>query len=67
MKKLLILLITTFLCIHVYAQRGSYGNDFFGHLEFNSMDARYKATMVKNFFNGLEFSDNANNSVYPQI
>jgi hypothetical protein len=63
MKKILILLFTTFLSIHVYAQRGSYGNNFFGHLEFNSIDGRYKATLVKNIFNGLEFSDNANNSV----
>jgi len=63
MKKLAILLIVIFSTINVFAQRGNYGNNFFGHLEFRSVDGTYTATLEKNIFDGLVFTDNAKNNV----
>lgn len=63
MKKLTILLLIIFSSLGAWAQRGKISNNFFGHLEFNSLDGRYKATLEKNVFNGLEFYDNSKNKV----
>ncbi|MGX1753105.1 hypothetical protein [Sphingobacterium sp. NPDC055346] len=63
MKKLTILLLIIFNCLAASAQRGKISNNFFGHLEFNSLDGMYKATLEKNIFNGLEFYDNSSNRI----
>lgn len=63
MNKLLLFLMMLISTQYSFGQLGTVKNNFFGHLEFNSADGRYTATLEKNFFNGLEFSDNARNTV----
>lgn len=61
MKKILLLLLFTATCSQLFSQR--YENDIFGDPTYQSRDLQYQASLKKDIFNNLTFSDNKSNEV----
>ncbi|GAB2552225.1 hypothetical protein [Rufibacter soli] len=61
MKKYPLILLLLALSLHLQAQRIQF--DIFGDLQYASQDQRYTATLKKDIFGALIFSDNSNNTV----
>jgi len=63
MKKVIALIALLFSLIAVFAQQYDMETDIFGNLDYTSRDAKYNATLEKNIFDDLVFSDSRNNEV----
>ena len=61
MKKALFLLFFAAICNHLFSQR--YENDIFGDPTYVSSDLQYQASLKKDIFDNLTFSDNKSNEV----
>lgn len=61
MKKFILLFILVVTCNQLFAQ--SYDTDIFGDPTYQSRDLRYQASLKKDIFNNLTFSDNNSNEV----
>ncbi|MCL7987266.1 hypothetical protein M8998_04845 [Sphingobacterium sp. lm-10] len=63
MKKFTLLLLLSCLSLGVFAQRHFVKTDIFGNLTYRSDDGSYQATLKKNIFDDLVFSDNRRNEI----
>ena len=61
MKKALFLLFFAAICNHLFSQRLE--NDIFGDPTYQSRDLQYQASLKKDIFSNLTFSDNKSNEV----
>lgn len=61
MKKLLFIFVLAASCSQIFAQRLE--NDIFGDPTYQSRDLRYQASLKKDIFSNLTFSDNKSNEV----
>lgn len=61
MKKFILLFILAITCSQLFAQR--YDTDIFGDPNYQSSDLRYQASLKKDIFDNLTFSDNKSNEV----
>ncbi|WP_144062692.1 hypothetical protein [Sphingobacterium paucimobilis] len=64
MKKLIIVLALVLSSSLLFAQRGTVDTDIFGNLQFKSIDGKYKASLEKNIFDDLVFTDSRNNKLH---
>ncbi|MFD2969620.1 hypothetical protein [Sphingobacterium bambusae] len=63
MKKNILLLLFLVSCVTLFAQNHKIETNIFGDLVYESTDGRYTATMKKNIFDDLIFTDNRNNAI----
>lgn len=63
MKKLILCLALTLSITVLFAQRGSVDTDIFGALQYKSTDGKYKASLKKDIFDALIFTDSRNNKL----
>lgn len=63
MKKIFTLLVCLFSLNVLLAQRISVTTDIFGDLQYSDDDMKYKATLKKDIFDALIFTDNKQNSI----
>lgn len=61
MRKYLALLIFSFVSVTIFSQ--NIDTDIFGDLQYSSIRGDYKATLEKNIFDDLIFSDNKGNKI----
>lgn len=64
MKKLIIILALVLSSSLLFAQRGTVDTDIFGNLQFKSIDGQYKASLEKNIFDDLVFTDSRKNKLH---
>lgn len=64
MKNFIIILTLVLSSNLLFAQQGSLDTDIFGNLQFKSVDGQYKASLEKNIFNDLVFTDSRNNKLH---
>lgn len=64
MKQLIIILVLVLSSGLLFAQRGTVDTDIFGALHFKSTDGQYKASLEKNIFDDLVFTDSRNNKLH---
>lgn len=64
MKKLLVILALVLSSSLLLAQRGTVDTDIFGNLQFKSIDGDYKASLEKNIFDDLVFTDSRKNKLH---
>ncbi|MBL1410183.1 hypothetical protein [Sphingobacterium faecale] len=64
MKKLIIILAMLLSSSLLFAQRGTVDTDIFGNLQFKSIDGQYKASLEKNIFDDLVFTDSRKNKLH---
>ncbi|WP_437921388.1 hypothetical protein [Sphingobacterium sp. LRF_L2] len=63
MKRLLLFFASIFQVVMLCAQHNRIETDIFGNLDYTSRDGKYTATLEKNIFNDLVFSDSKQNKV----
>lgn len=63
MKKIITLLVCLLSLNVLLAQRISVTTDIFGDLQYSDDDLKYKATLKKDIFDALIFTDNKQNSI----
>ncbi|MBE8719832.1 hypothetical protein [Sphingobacterium pedocola] len=63
MKKLILGLALVLSFSGLFAQRGAIDTDLFGTLQYKSADGSYKASLEKNIFDDLIFTDSRNNKL----
>jgi hypothetical protein len=63
MKKIIICLVLVLAALPLAAQRGSIDTDIFGDLQFRSSDLRYSASLKKDIFDNLSFTDSRRNKI----
>ncbi|MFD2555773.1 hypothetical protein [Sphingobacterium tabacisoli] len=64
MKKLIVILALVLSSGLLFAQRGTVDTDIFGNLQFKSVDGQYKASLEKNIFDDLVFTDSRKNKLH---
>lgn len=63
MKKFIVCVALMLSFSVLFAQRGAIDTDIFGALQYRSADGRYKASLEKNIFDDLIFTDSRNNKL----
>lgn len=63
MKKLVVCVALMLSFSVLFAQRGAIDTDIFGALQYRSADGGYKASLEKNIFDDLIFTDSRNNKL----
>src|SRR5690606_21533924 len=63
MKRFIVILALVLSFSVLFAQRGAIDTDIFGALQYRSADGRYKASLEKNIFDDLIFTDSRNNKL----
>ncbi len=63
MRKIFLLMVLWCSLSVVFAQHGRVETDIFGNLDYISKDGKYTATLEKNIFDDLTFTDSKNNEV----
>ena len=64
MKKIIVILVLVLSSGLLFAQRGTVDTDIFGAFQFKSTDGQYKASLEKNIFDDLVFTDSRNNKLH---